>query len=163
GFFLACSVLESSAAGRSRGLVSVLAVPLLVLLMPIFDTTLVTVVRKLAGRPASQGGRDPTSHRLVALGLSERRAVWLLYALAAVAGLLTLLGRALELALSLALVAGFPVALTLLGVYLARVQVYDEQEVSAARDKPVIAFLVNISHRRRIFEVLLDVLLIILA
>jgi len=77
----------------------------LTLFIPIFDTTLVTVVRKLAGRPASQGGRDHASHRLVALGLSERKAVWLLYALAAAAGVLTLLVRDLELDLSLALIA----------------------------------------------------------
>ncbi len=63
---------------------------------PIFDTTLVTVVRKLSGRAASQGGRDHTSHRLVALGLSERRAVWMLYAFAGASGLLAMMVRQFE-------------------------------------------------------------------
>ena len=54
--------------------------------MPIFDTTFVTVARTLAGRPISMGGRDHTSHRLVALGLSERAAVLLLYLVAVAAG-----------------------------------------------------------------------------
>ncbi|HYU26841.1 MAG TPA: MraY family glycosyltransferase, partial [Thermoanaerobaculia bacterium] len=77
GFFLAASVLAAgTGSGRSRSVAAVLAVPVLVLLVPIFDTTLVTLMRKLAGRPASQGGRDHTSHRLVALGLSEKHAVW---------------------------------------------------------------------------------------
>src|ERR1043165_3693070 len=77
GFFLASSALINISGGRSRTLI-VLAVPILVLFIPIFDATFVTVLRKLAGRAASQGGRDHTSHRLVALGLSEKRAVLLL-------------------------------------------------------------------------------------
>ena len=58
--------------GRSRSLLPVLAVPVLILFIPIFDTLLVTILRKLAGRSVARGGRDHTSHRLVALGLSER-------------------------------------------------------------------------------------------
>jgi UDP-GlcNAc:undecaprenyl-phosphate GlcNAc-1-phosphate transferase len=78
-------------------------VPILVLFIPIFDTTFVTILRKLSGRAASQGGRDHTSHRLVALGLSEKRAVLLLYALAAVSGLLAIMVRQLKPDVSLAL------------------------------------------------------------
>src|SRR5262252_607720 len=82
GFFLASTALVNVSGGRSRSFVPVLAVPILVLFIPIFDTTFVTLLRKLSGRSASQGGRDHTSHRLVALGLSERRAVMMLYGLA---------------------------------------------------------------------------------
>ena len=71
--------------GRSD-ILSIVAVPVLVLLIPIFDTTLVTLSRWFSGRRASQGGRDHSSHRLVAIGLSERRAVALLWLLAAVGG-----------------------------------------------------------------------------
>src|SRR5258705_9330325 len=83
GFFLASSALVNVSGGRSRSFLPVLAVPILILFIPIFDTTFVTILRKLSGRAASQGGRDHTSHRLVALGMSERHAVLLLYALAA--------------------------------------------------------------------------------
>ena len=86
GFFLAASALMNPTGGRSRSFLPVLAVPVLILFIPIFDTTLVMVLRKLAGRAASQGGRDHTSHRLVALGLSERRAVWMLYGFAVASG-----------------------------------------------------------------------------
>src|SRR5437773_8088068 len=82
GFFLASVALMNVTGGRSRSFLPVLAVPILVLFIPIFDTTFVTILRKLSGRRASQGGRDHTSHRLVALGLSERRAVWMLYGMA---------------------------------------------------------------------------------
>ena len=163
GFFLASSALLSASGDRGRSFIVVIAVPVLILFIPIFDTTLVTVVRKLSGRAASQGGRDHTSHRLVALGLSERRAVWMLYAFAASSGLLALLVRQFEYHTGIAMVTGFAVVLTLIGVFLAGVKVYDDTEVQAAREKSLVSFLVDVSYKRRIFEVLLDVVLVILA
>jgi UDP-GlcNAc:undecaprenyl-phosphate GlcNAc-1-phosphate transferase len=135
----------------------------LVLLIPIFDTTFVTLLRKLSGRRASQGGRDHTSHRLVALGMTERRAVLMLYGFAALSGLLALAVSRLKFDLSVAAIGGFTVLLTLLGVYLAGVKVYDEEEVARAREKPLVAFFVDLSYKRRIFEVVLDVVLITLS
>jgi UDP-GlcNAc:undecaprenyl-phosphate GlcNAc-1-phosphate transferase len=164
GFFLAGAALVNLSGGRSRSFVPVLAVPILVLFIPIFDTTFVTILRKLSGRAASQGGRDHTSHRLVALGMSERRAVWMLYGLAGLSGFLAVMVRQVKPDVSLALLAAFILVLTLLGVYLAGVKGYDEEEdLRAARDKPPFAFLVDFSYKRRIFEVLLDVVLIVLA
>ena len=165
GFFLASSALINVSGGRSRSLLPVLAVPILVLFIPIFDTTFVTVLRKLSGRAASQGGRDHTSHRLVALGMSERHAVWMLYGFAALSGLLAILVQRARLDVSLAAIAGFTILLTLIGVYLAGVKVYDktEEEMALLKDKPLYAFLVDVSYKRRIFEVLLDVVLIILS
>jgi UDP-GlcNAc:undecaprenyl-phosphate GlcNAc-1-phosphate transferase len=163
GFFLAGASLVNVSGGRSRSFLPVLAVPILVLFIPIFDTTFVTILRKLSGRAASQGGRDHTSHRLVALGMSERRAVWMLYGLAGLSGFLAILVRQVKPDVSLALLAGFTLVLTLLGVYLAGVKGYDEEADVRATDKPLFAFLVDLSYKRRIFEVLLDVVLIVLA
>ena len=126
GFFLACSpLLGGTGGGRSRSVAAVLAVPVLVLVVPIFDTTFVTLMRKAAGRAASQGGRDHTSHRLVALGLSEKHAVWMLYAFAIGGGTLALVVRHAPLGISVTSIAAFTVLLTLLAVALARVRVYD--------------------------------------
>jgi len=164
GFFLAGAALINVAGGRSRSFVPVLAVPILVLFIPIFDTTFVTILRKLSGRAASQGGRDHTSHRLVALGLSEKRAVLLLYGLAAMSGVLALMVREIKPDVGIALLAIFTLGLTLLGVYLAGVKGYDvEEQVRTAPDKPLYAFLIDFSYKRRIFEVLLDVVLVALA
>src|ERR1043166_1047224 len=164
GFFLASSALINLSGGRSRSLLPVLAVPILVLFIPIFDTTFVTVLRKLSGRAASQGGRDHTSHRLVALGMSERHAVLMLYGFAALSGLLALIVQKSRLDVSLAAVAGFTIVLTLIGVYLAGVKVYDQtEEAMALKEKPLYAFLVDLSYKRRIFEVLLDVILVTLS
>ena len=116
GFFLASSALMNVSGGRSRSFLPVLAVPILVLFIPIFDTTFVTVLRKLSGRAASQGGRDHTSHRLVALGMSERHAVWMLYGFAALSGLLAILVQRARLDVSLAAIAGFTIVLTLIAI-----------------------------------------------
>lgn len=164
GFFLASSALVNVSGGRSRSFLPVLVVPILVLFIPIFDTTFVTLLRKLSGRAASQGGRDHTSHRLVALGMSERKAVWMLYGFAGLSGFLAVLVRQTKIDVALAAIAGFTIVLTLLGVYLAGVKVYDESEATLAlKEKPLYMFLVDVSYKRRIFEVLLDVVLIILA
>src|SRR6266849_2912126 len=163
GFLLASAALVNVSGGRSRTFVPVLAVPILVLFIPIFDTTFVTILRKLSGRAASHGGRDHTSHRLVALGMSERRAVWLLYGLAGLSGLLAITVRSIKADVSLALIAGFTLGLTLLGVYLAGVKGYDEVEQAVAAGEKPFAFLVDFSYKRRIFEVLLDIVLIMLA
>ncbi len=164
GFFLASSALINLSGGRSRSFLPVLAVPILVLFIPIFDTTFVTLLRKLSGRAASQGGRDHTSHRLVALGLSEQRAVWMLYGLAFLSGLVAVMVQRVKTDVSLAAIAGFTIILTLIGVYLAGVKVYDDTEAAAAlKEKPLYSFLIDLSYKRRIFEVLLDLVLIILA
>ena len=85
GFALAALALSSSwkVAGTT---LATTVLPLLVLAIPILDTTLVTVVRLLERRPVTQGGRDHTSHRLVYYGLSEGKAVALLALLAAMLG-----------------------------------------------------------------------------
>jgi UDP-GlcNAc:undecaprenyl-phosphate/decaprenyl-phosphate GlcNAc-1-phosphate transferase len=163
GFFLASSALMNLSGGRSRSFLPVLAVPILVLFIPIFDTTFVTILRKLSGRAASQGGRDHTSHRLVALGMSEQRAVMMLYLFATLSGSLAVLVQRLKADVSIALIAGLIVVLTLLGVYLAGVKIYDDGEQAPAHEKPSFGFLIDLSYKRRIFEVLLDVVLITLA
>ena len=57
--------------------------PAITFAYPIFDTVLVSILRKLAGRPISIGGRDHSSHRLASLGLDQRQVVWILWLLTA--------------------------------------------------------------------------------
>ena len=85
GFTLAALGLASSWTTAGTTTATVL-LPLLVLAIPILDTTLVTVVRLLERRPVTQGGKDHTSHRLVYYGLSERKAVALLALIAIAVG-----------------------------------------------------------------------------
>src|SRR5204862_5957913 len=103
----------------------VLLVPAAIMGLPIFDTTLVTIMRTVEGRPLSQGGRDHLSHRLVAVGLSERQAVVVLYVLAASFGCLGLVARVMGVWLSLVLAGAYLVIAVLFGAYLAQVRIYN--------------------------------------
>jgi UDP-GlcNAc:undecaprenyl-phosphate GlcNAc-1-phosphate transferase len=85
GFGLASLALASSWTVAGTTFATVL-LPLLILAVPILDTTLVTVVRLAQRRPVTQGGRDHASHRLVYYGLSEAKAVLLLAVVAAAIG-----------------------------------------------------------------------------
>lgn len=101
---------------------------IMVLAIPILDTTLVTIVRTLAGRSISQGGRDHSSHRLVFLGLSEKRAVLTLYGVSFLFGITALLFLFTEPTLFYALFLTMLVGLTVFGIYLASVDVYKKSE-----------------------------------
>ncbi len=85
GFMLAALGLAASwtTAGTT---VATMLLPLLVLAVPILDTTLVTVMRLREKRPVTQGGTDHTSHRLVYFGLSQTKAVGLLALIAVAIG-----------------------------------------------------------------------------
>ena len=156
GFALAAFGLASSwkVAGTT---VATLLLPLLVLAVPILDTTLVTVVRLLEGRPIYQGGRDHTSHRLVYHGLSERRAVVLLAVISAALGATSLAYNVLDngritligVLLTFALLVQF-------GSFLSNVE---RNPISATADRGFLrrTFVV---HRRRLIEVLVDFALV---
>ena len=58
----------------------------LILILPIFDTTFVTLNRLRTGRGVTQGGKDHTSHLLVRRGFPHRQAVLVLYTVALVGG-----------------------------------------------------------------------------
>jgi len=146
--------------GYTRNLASVFLTPVLILMIPIFDTCLVTIARKRSGRPVSQGGRDHTSHRLVALGMSERRAVQVLYLLAAVSGGLALLVRGMRLEVVLLLVSAFALTILLLGLYLGKVRVYED---GLRHNNTLVNVLEDFAYKRRVFEILLDFCLIVLA
>jgi UDP-GlcNAc:undecaprenyl-phosphate/decaprenyl-phosphate GlcNAc-1-phosphate transferase len=66
---------------------SALLVPVLILGVTIFDTTLVTVSRSRRGLlPFAAPGKDHAAHRLANLGLGQRGAVLALYSLGVVSG-----------------------------------------------------------------------------
>jgi UDP-GlcNAc:undecaprenyl-phosphate/decaprenyl-phosphate GlcNAc-1-phosphate transferase len=151
---------------ESRGassLVSVVTAPVLLLLIPIFDTTFVTAMRLLSGRLPSQGGRDHSSHRLVAIGLSEPRAVATLWFLAATGGMISLLLQSREHSGAVIVALGFFLAMIIFGVYLAHIRIYDADEAAVLKGEAITPILVNFVYTRRVAQILLDLCLIPLA
>lgn len=155
--FAALTLVPQDGSHAPTSVLSIVAGPLLVLLLPIFDTTLVTLSRFVSGRSAAQGGRDHSSHRLVAMGLSERAAVAVLWTLAALGGALALLIQRFQNDWASIAAGLFVMLMILLAVYLAQVRVYDD-----ATDAPLLSsgqvtpFVFKFLYKRRVAEVLLD-------
>jgi len=141
--------------------ISPLVIVALILVVPVFDTAFVLVLRRLAGRNATRGGTDHLSHRLVSLGFSERSAVRILYLLGIVGGgcgWLLMWSRGIEPMLPL--VAVFAVLLVLMGIYLARVPAYDAEDFIALQKSSFAPFLKDLAFRWHAAEVMLDLILI---
>jgi UDP-GlcNAc:undecaprenyl-phosphate GlcNAc-1-phosphate transferase len=159
GFTLAALALGNKGVRASRSdVLSVIIGPAFVLLIPIFDTSLVTVARLLSGRSPAVGGRDHSSHRLVAIGLSERNAVLVLWALASVGGGIGLLLRNYSPDWSLYVGAIYLAGMCVFAVYLARVRVYEDLRPGQITD--VTLLNATFMNRRRVVEVLVDASLI---
>ena len=158
---LLAGLVITSPASVSGNLVAVLFVPLAIMAVPIVDTALVTVTRTLASRSIAQGGRDHSTHRLVALGLAERQVALLLYGFAVVGGVIGLVLTRLDPALGTVLGTLFLVALTLLAAYLGRLQIgYPD---APAGWKPATVLATALLYKRRLAAMLLDVALVAVA
>ncbi|MGL6279208.1 MAG: hypothetical protein ACRC50_06595 [Gaiella sp.] len=152
GFTLAALGLAASwtTAGTT---VATMLLPLLVLAIPILDTTFVTVRRLHEGRPVTQGGTDHTSHRLVYYGLSEGKAVGLLAVIAASLGATAVAYNVLdEPALTAVGVLATFVLLVQFGAFLS------ELSESAREGRPGDTSLRHalVVEPRRLVEVLVD-------
>jgi UDP-GlcNAc:undecaprenyl-phosphate GlcNAc-1-phosphate transferase len=161
GFFVGGLSLAAAQAPYSRSLAAVLVIPVLLVSIPIFDTAFVTITRLLSGRHVHVGGRDHTSHRLVAIGLSERQALLFLAAISAAAGLVAAFSYRLGLSYTIVLLAVLVLALILLGIYLSRVRVLHTQAES--HSGAVLRLLADFQYKRQVCTLLVDACLIPLA
>ena len=157
----ALALLTVHANGQASNILSLVAVPTCILLVPILDTTLVTVTRLLRGQSVSKGGKDHSSHRLVILGLSERQTVLLLYFMASIAGGTAVLIEWFSYSLSLALLPLVLIAFTLFTAYLAQVEVVSEAEGRRKQaQKRLTVLLTSLTYKRRLLEVAFDLVVI---
>ncbi len=154
GSFLASATLLAAPDLHSP-VVPVAVIPVVLLLIPILDTALVTLTRGLAGRSAFSGGRDHTSHRLVALGIGERHAVLVLYALTIAGGCVALALQTLPAGVAWGLGGAYVATLGFVGLYLGHIETRHERHLPAPALLPS-----ELASRYRIYEVLLDALLV---
>ncbi|HYT58149.1 MAG TPA: hypothetical protein VEQ38_25885 [Verrucomicrobiae bacterium] len=158
------SLLTIQANGEASNILSLVAVPTCILLVPILDTSLVTVTRVLRGQPISQGGKDHASHRLVVLGLSEAQAVLLLYLIAAVSGASALLFERFDYDLSLAFLPLVILCFALFAAYLAQVEIVSDSERGQIKsDKKLALWLSALTYKGRLLEIVLDFFVIALS
>ncbi|MBI5748323.1 MAG: hypothetical protein HZA00_04295 [Nitrospinae bacterium] len=163
GFLLSSTAIIGTWREASN-LIATMVVPLLVLGIPIFDTTFVTLTRKLRGKAISDGGKDHISHRLVALGLSERQVVLSLYGFSILFALL-----ALYFSINPFVIMTVAV-LSAIGLYLFGIFLGDEKMYSSSNKEIEVIIAkrqyrksgINLS-RRRIAEIIMDLILISVA
>ncbi|MEE8111013.1 MAG: hypothetical protein V3T44_08290 [bacterium] len=158
-------------ANHVSNLVATLIVPTMVLGVPIFDTAFVALLRRLRGQAISQGGRDHTSHRLVTLGLSERKAVLLVYAFSIGFGLVTFFYARVDIALVIILSVLTAIVIIVVGRFLGEVKVDPDAQAPnsgndrAAAERAPRPVLLNtlFLYKRQFLEVLIDFCLICIA
>ena len=129
GFIMAAITIMSTWRSATNLLFSI-CTPVCFLAIPIFDTLLVSFQRRLHGRPISMGGRDHTSHRLVVLGLSERKTVLLLMVISLCCGLSGAFFDRFGPLGTIALFGALAVFMILFGLFLAEVRVYGTATLS---------------------------------
>ena len=156
GFTLA--LLAIARQPQASNVFAILGVPTLIFLLPILDTTLVTITRILRGQSPAQGGRDHASHRLIAFGLSERQAVLALYGVAIISGIVALGIETINYWFSLVLMPLFVLLLAVLTAYLGRMKVVVAQP--SATGSRFTRLMLELTYKRRLLEISLDLLLI---
>lgn len=105
-------------------------IPVLILGVPIFDTTLVTISRIRRGLvPFKSPGKDHLSHRLANLGLRQRQVALFHYGLGLVLGLLALLVTRISIMHAYAL-AGVLTFLGLVGIVCLERLPFEDQSLS---------------------------------
>jgi UDP-GlcNAc:undecaprenyl-phosphate/decaprenyl-phosphate GlcNAc-1-phosphate transferase len=116
GFALATLAVESHQ--KSTTAVAIL-VPITAMGLPLLDTGLAMIRRVAGGKHVFQADREHIHHRLLAMGLTHRRAVWALYAISASFGLVALAlnyaDRTATLVLGMSLLVGVAFLLARLG------------------------------------------------
>ena len=146
-------------AGNSR--LPRYVVPILLMLVPLLDTAIVSVSRMATGRPISRRGLDHSHHRLLSLGLSDRRAVMMCWSVAAVAASCAVVLTVLPHPYLLATLPIIVVAFALMGLFMIDLT-FDSIAPGAASGyrQGLAGFILTYSYKRRVAEALLDAALI---
>ncbi len=139
------------------------AVPILLLMVPLLDTTMVTMIRLLSGRKASVGGKDHTSHRLVLIGFTEKGAVLFLYGVGAISGFAATFVSRNDNFTSPTVLIPLTIAVLLMGIYLSQIRVYPERQFCLLQGKPYTPILIELTFKRQIMLVIMDLGLIAFA
>ncbi|MEK6654910.1 MAG: glycosyl transferase, partial [Thermodesulfobacteriota bacterium] len=164
GYSLAIiSIVETNR--HIANLATIMFIPVMILSVPIFDTIFVTIARLTRGKKVFEGGKDHTSHRLVSLGLSQRKTVLLLYFISIVFGLIALLSPRLNMLIVLTIAVLGAVILLLFAFFLSDSTLQKKKFDNKDRAKPENNTVLNsiFMHKRRIAEVILDFILICVA
>ena len=134
GFMLACVAIKLRFVVQTVNVSWM--VPLIVMGLPVFDTTLVCFSRLRRGKnPLTTPGKDHTSHRLASHGFSKREAVLILYIVCGALGVIAqMVANANETAAWIIGIAVFAVA-----CYMIWFMEFGPWKLSKSIDEPITA------------------------
>lgn len=170
--FLGFTLASLAIAGtwkQASNLFIVLLMPILALAVPIFDTAFVAITRRMDGRAVAKGGKDHTSHRLVFLGLPEKKAVLTLYAISIIFGLAALASLYLKIYVSAIIITLLLISFFAFGMFLGQSlplkketsKVINEVAPYYKNESDLIDAIIK--YKRAIFEIVCDFCLICIA
>jgi len=153
----------SETAKSASNLLATILIPVFILSVPIFDTIFVMITRSMQGKSIFEGGKDHTSHHLVALGLSPRKTVLLLYTISIIFGVISILCARVNGALvSIVAFLGMVILMTL-GTFLFEGISHSKKgsRITKVQEKTFLNSV--LLHKRRVVEVLMDFVFISIA
>lgn len=145
---------------QASNLVAILGVPALLFILPIIDTGLVAYTRILRGISPLEGGRDHTTHRLIAFGLNERQVLIILYSVAIIAGITAISIERIAYWLSLIFIPLILIGLALLAAYLGGLKIFVGPSTGDSKNSILVKLLNTLTYKRRLLELILDVFLV---
>ncbi len=112
-------------------LMTTFLIPIMIMIIPIFDTTFVSVNRYLRNIPLSTGGLDHSSHLLVKLGFSTKKTLLILYFISFCFGGIAIFTISFDFRFWLIFLLFLFIALLSLGIFLS----YYKQDMVLINEK----------------------------
>ncbi|UCH64401.1 MAG: undecaprenyl/decaprenyl-phosphate alpha-N-acetylglucosaminyl 1-phosphate transferase, partial [Ignavibacterium sp.] len=148
------TILGAQATGKSF-FVGILF-PVMIMMIPVLDTMLVSITRRIRGQSPFEGGRDHLSHRLVMLGMSEKQSVLFLYFIAILLAISTFIITDISPALTMMIYFFICLIIILFGFYVGRIKVVTQNKSK----NDIVSIGTSYLYRKRIFHILVDVILL---
>jgi UDP-GlcNAc:undecaprenyl-phosphate/decaprenyl-phosphate GlcNAc-1-phosphate transferase len=111
-----CLKLTSELA---TGVIAAFLIPVMIMIIPIFDTTFVSVNRYFKNIPLSKGGLDHSSHSLVKLGFTNRQTILILFCISLSFGAIVVLSNIYDYRWWIPILIILLICLCLLGIFLS--------------------------------------------
>ena len=100
-------------------LMTTFLIPVMIMIIPIFDTTFVSVNRYLRNKPLSTGGLDHSSHLLVKMGFSTKKTLLILYLISFCFGAIAIFTISYDFRFWLIFLLFLSIVLLSLGIFLS--------------------------------------------
>ena len=142
--------------GTGKSLFASLLFPIVIMMIPVLDTMLVSITRRIRGQSPFEGGKDHLSHRLVMLGMTEKQSVLLLYFISILLAASTFLITNISLALYIMMYFCLCLIIVLFGFYIGKIKMVARTE----RKENFLTIGTNFLYKKRIIHILVDLVLL---